>query len=411
MLGRQAKLCFTEALSKGNELITKAGNDQLARRYSQLAQIELKNLSFVLIQQAYPSANPFASMKLLYSAGQMHENSLAAKNAKVIEKVWLASKANALKNGLKQSEKTSENIRRLIKNSFLVYLLTELAVLVLFVAIINNRVDKLTKNASLVGRNDFKPLPQRVGGADEIFFLDSSFRKAHASLISASLKRSTILKRLSKEMREPLIEAVNSEELFSQMNDAQLSAKCQKYLINSQRSIEHALGVLDDLLTIESLEIGSLNLEYDSFDCRSMAVNALDTVCGLAKVKNIAVHMNCMPGLVTADERRLARVLINLLANAIKFSDPGSDIDVSIDLHQSELRVAVQDHGPGMSVSDSKLVFEKHYRIETDDSDGKGHGLGLAIAKLIVTSHAGVIGVDATPGEGSKFWFTIPLKQ
>jgi signal transduction histidine kinase len=111
--------------------------------------------------------------------------------------------------------------------------------------------------------------------------------------------------------------------------------------------------------------------------------------------------------LIFGDERRLVRVLINLISNAIKFSPRGSTVVVALKNLGAATEVTVADQGPGIPEEDRELIFEK-FRQSKSESSVKGTGLGLAIAKLIVEGHGGVIGVNSVLQKGSTFYIRIP---
>jgi signal transduction histidine kinase len=110
------------------------------------------------------------------------------------------------------------------------------------------------------------------------------------------------------------------------------------------------------------------------------------------------------------DERRVTQVLLNLVGNAIKFTDKG---DVAITVSSSELSftVAIRDTGPGIALGDQLKIFEEFQQADSSTTKKKGGtGLGLAISKRIIEMHGGQLGVDSEPGAGSTFYFTIPIK-
>ena len=132
----------------------------------------------------------------------------------------------------------------------------------------------------------------------------------------------------------------------------------------------------------------------------------------LATEKNLALKITAPPDLpaVSGDERRIAQVLLNLVGNAIKFTDAG---EVRIDAATTEgaLEVSVSDTGPGISPADQEHIFEEFRQAEGSVAQRKGGtGLGLAIAKKIVEMHGGKIWVESEVGKGSTFTFSLPLK-
>ena len=110
-----------------------------------------------------------------------------------------------------------------------------------------------------------------------------------------------------------------------------------------------------------------------------------------------------------ADPHRLRQVIDNLISNAIKFSPPGSTVQVSAQRMPSGWRINVQDEGPGVTPSDRERLFQDFARLSARPTGGeKSTGLGLAITRRVVEAHNGQIGVDSEPGHGANFWFTLP---
>jgi signal transduction histidine kinase len=113
---------------------------------------------------------------------------------------------------------------------------------------------------------------------------------------------------------------------------------------------------------------------------------------------------------ITTDADRLARVLINLLGNAIKFSPPGETVSLDLRTTDKQLEVSVTDHGRGIPEGYHEVIFERFKQVEESDAKEKsGSGLGLAICKSIIEQLGGTIGVESTFGKGSRFWFRLPL--
>ena len=132
----------------------------------------------------------------------------------------------------------------------------------------------------------------------------------------------------------------------------------------------------------------------------------------LAKEKNLALNVTTAPDLPTGegDERRIAQVLLNLVGNAIKFTDEGA-VGITVAAANGAFEVAVVDTGPGITAADQKEIFEEFHQIDSSNTKEKaGTGLGLAIAKRIVEMHGGRIWVKSSPGQGSTFGFSLPLR-
>lgn len=114
------------------------------------------------------------------------------------------------------------------------------------------------------------------------------------------------------------------------------------------------------------------------------------------------------------DVERITQVLNNYMNNACKYTPPVTPIEVSVEVVQEEARVLVRDEGPGLTAEEQEQVWKLFYRVpgvEANEGASKGAGLGLYICQVIVEQHQGRVGVESTPGVGSIFWFTLPLKR
>jgi signal transduction histidine kinase len=138
----------------------------------------------------------------------------------------------------------------------------------------------------------------------------------------------------------------------------------------------------------------------------------LEIVAPLAEKKNIRLTSDVCDAFMFGDQDLLIQVLVNLLANAIKFSPENEKIEVIAQEHENAIEFKVIDHGRGIPAEYKDKVFDRFQQVELNDARLKGGtGLGLAICKAIVESHHGQIGVESELGMGSTFWFTIPLEQ
>ncbi len=116
-----------------------------------------------------------------------------------------------------------------------------------------------------------------------------------------------------------------------------------------------------------------------------------------------------VPGAVYADPLRLRQVIDNLVSNAVKYSPPGSVVRVGLQRLDQGWRIAVQDQGPGLTLTDRQRLFQDFARLSARPTGGeKSVGLGLAIVRRIVEAHGGQVGADSEPGQGAVFWFTLP---
>lgn len=176
------------------------------------------------------------------------------------------------------------------------------------------------------------------------------------------------------------------------------------------RQTDFMLRLLNDLLDVTQIEAGKLNLKLEVVDVCEFLEEVVSFYAQGAQAKRMKVSLQLTPGVkAVADPQRLQQVVGNLLSNAIKFSQPGSTILVRAEKRESELRISVQDEGPGIPEEDHSFLFQDFGRGTARPTGGeKSTGLGLAISRRIVEAHGGKIGVEPAPGGGSIFWFTLP---
>jgi signal transduction histidine kinase len=188
----------------------------------------------------------------------------------------------------------------------------------------------------------------------------------------------------------------------------------QKYL--SARilgALEHMQELIVDFEDVAQLDRGT-SLKIIECDFTSLCEEAINIVRVLAQKQSITIDFLARNEaiIVSCDAQLIRRVIINLLANAIKYNNVGGSVHLSLHRHQEFLQIDVRDTGYGISEVEQAFVFDRFYRArDTRDKKISGSGLGLAIAKMIVEQHGGRIWLRSVPGEGSTFSFTLPLNQ
>ena len=167
------------------------------------------------------------------------------------------------------------------------------------------------------------------------------------------------------------------------------------------------LAMINDLLDIEKMEAGKSKLHYDQVSASALIADAIRQVASLAGEARTVIVTEVAAELPSfaADEKKLSRTLVNLIANAIKFTGAGL-VTISADVADQQIRFAVRDTGPGIPSQAFERIFEKFGQL--DSRTKVGTGLGLAFCKLAVEAHGGRIQVESTPGSGSTFSFLIP---
>jgi len=178
------------------------------------------------------------------------------------------------------------------------------------------------------------------------------------------------------------------------------------------RSAEQLLALVNDLLDVSRLESGRFLLNPEPLDPADLVRRVQGSLQPLAEAKALRVRLE-MPArlpLILVDPHRLEQVLTNLLSNAIKFTPEGGEVTVAVAEEGGKLRFAVTDTGIGIPAQDMERVFGRFYRsAESIRRAIGGTGLGLYIAKNIVESHGGEIGLESQEGQGTRVWFSLPV--
>jgi signal transduction histidine kinase len=228
----------------------------------------------------------------------------------------------------------------------------------------------------------------------------------------ASKHKSQFLANMSHELRTPLNAILGYTELIMDDIYGEVPERVAEVLERVQKSGQHLLGLINAVLDLSKIEAGQLTLSISDYSMMEVVHTAVASVESLAAEKQLTLSIELSPELPPGkgDERRLAQVLLNLLGNAIKFTDAG-EIRVRVTASDGAFLVAVSDTGSGISEVDQAKIFEEFQQADSSSTKEKGGtGLGLSIAKRIVEMHGGRIWVESSPGHGSTFWFTLPMR-
>jgi signal transduction histidine kinase len=230
-------------------------------------------------------------------------------------------------------------------------------------------------------------------------------------LEEASQHKSQFLANMSHELRTPLNAILGYAELMADGAYGELSEKMLGILKHVESNGKHLLGLINDVLDLSKIEAGQLVLELSDYCIQDIAQTVRSTLEPLATDKKLGFKVEVAPQLPPGhgDGRRLTQVLINLVGNAIKFTDAG-EVAIKAEAHSGSFHVSVRDTGPGISSADQARLFQEFQQADNTITKKKGGtGLGLAISKRIIEMHGGRIWVESQPGQGSTFTFTLPV--
>jgi PAS domain S-box-containing protein len=240
---------------------------------------------------------------------------------------------------------------------------------------------------------------------------------------AADRLKSAFLATMSHELRTPLNSIIGFTGIILQGLAGPLNVEQTKQLAMVRSSARHLLSLINDVLDISKIEAGQLEIMATPFDLRESVAKMTGLVQPLAQKKNLALHVSVTPAIaiVVADQRRIEQVLLNLLNNAVKFTERG-EVGVSAEVTPptggdpaagscSTLRLVVRDTGIGIKAEDIKNLFQPFRQIDSGITrQHEGTGLGLAICRRLVALMKGEIRVESEWGRGSTFTVTIPFE-
>ena len=246
---------------------------------------------------------------------------------------------------------------------------------------------------------------------ENVRLFDEIQDKSH-QLEIASQHKSQFLANMSHELRTPLNAILGYSELILDNIYGETPEKMREVLERLQANGKHLLGLINDVLDLSKIEAGQLTLDLADYSLKDVVHTVVTAVESLAAGKKLSlttvVGLNLPVG--HGDERRLVQVLLNLVGNAIKFTDKG-EVAIKATMSDGSFTVAVRDTGPGIAPSDQDKIFGEFQQADNAATKRKGGtGLGLSIAKRIIGMHGGRIWVESDVGKGSTFAFTIPVK-
>jgi signal transduction histidine kinase/FixJ family two-component response regulator len=229
---------------------------------------------------------------------------------------------------------------------------------------------------------------------------------------AANKAKSVFLANMSHELRTPL----NAILGFSSMmrRDPEVSDRQRANLDIINRSGEHLLTLINDVLEMAKIEAGRLQLEIAPFDLGGMVREVVDMMHQRAQEKGLRLLLDQtseFPRYIEGDEARLRQILLNLVSNAVKFTQQGG-VTIRLGVKKNELLhllIEVEDSGPGITAEDQKRLFEPFVQL-AEGAAQRGTGLGLSITRQFVQLMGGTIGIDSTPGKGSLFRVDLPVK-
>lgn len=210
----------------------------------------------------------------------------------------------------------------------------------------------------------------------------------------------------SHELKTPITSLKASIQLLTRLKDKPTHEMVPKLIDQSSKSLDKLSTLVDDLLNINRLSGGNLELSKEVFTVSEMLGACCDDI-RIAGKHHLLVKGD-LDATIFADEQRIDQVVVNFVNNAVKYAPLSKEIHLIVDQMEDKVKITVKDYGDGIDPKIQPLLFDRYYRANHKGKTYSGLGLGLYISAEIIKRHGGEIGVDSVLGEGSSFWFTLP---
>lgn len=224
-------------------------------------------------------------------------------------------------------------------------------------------------------------------------------------------QRDDILRAVSHDLRTPLTVIQGQAQLLER--SLKRARGLEREVSSASAIVESAQrmnSLIEDLVDAIRMQAGGLTMNRQPVEMRSYVLHLLERLSGVFETQRIKVEIPPDLPRVSADPDRLERILINLLSNALKYSWPGTDVTLAGQSSDAEVTISVSDHGPGIPPEDLRRLFRRFFRARAERAP-HGLGLGLYITRQLVEAHGGRIWAESAVGQGSTFYFTLPVAE
>jgi signal transduction histidine kinase len=224
--------------------------------------------------------------------------------------------------------------------------------------------------------------------------------------------RKDFVQMVSHDLRTPLTSINMLLSMLGQDRFGKLDEQGYTAVDRARSNADYLIKLVSDLLDAEKLESGDLEIEIQATSLRSIINKVVDATQEAARAQKVTIVSEIGEGGLVADEDRLVQVLINLVSNAVKYSEPDSTVTVKGILEGDSAQFSVVDHGPGIPANQQEAIFQRYKQLNQPKKlKRRGFGLGLAICKALVEAHKGKIWLQSEEGKGSTFSFAIPNQK
>ena len=229
---------------------------------------------------------------------------------------------------------------------------------------------------------------------------------------AANHAKSEFISIVSHELKNPLTSIKGYGDLLLSGLSGKLSDQQTGFVKTIHTNVRRMNRLIRDLTDVSRIDTGQLSVEPEPMPIGAVVSETITTIQAVADKKNIDIHLEMLPNspIVYGDQERLVQVMTNLMSNACKYSPENSNVYVSMTNGGNRVKLAVKDEGFGISPEDQAKLFTRFFRSEDPNvRQAPGTGLGLSISRAIIERHGGELGFESKLGEGTEFWFTVPL--
>ena len=306
-----------------------------------------------------------------------------------------------------------DSVVRAYDVAFLLTLGTIVAMIVVAFVItrtITRPIEALRRGTQLIARGEFVPIG--VQSRDELASLAKAFNSMSLKLREIDQYKAEVMQHITHELRLPLQSLYSAHYLLRKQASSPVTAEYQKILDLIQENVDRISGFTNQFLDLSRIEAGKMEFRLEPVDLEEVVTRAVQEARVNAERKSIALTQSLQPvPTVMADLEKIHHAVSNLVGNAIKFTQNGGTVHVSLAPTSTGVRCSVRDTGVGIDPEDIPRLFTKFFQAKSAGKISvKGTGIGLALVKGIVEGHGGSVEVESVPGEGSTFAIHLPVQ-